>query len=93
MPLHVVLDRLCHSAFEIKKVEPAIVESIFGDIMKANTPYSEIIKFNEDHTQDIFNSQQMCDRLNAYLKQPAKRGAILTPDSRVDIKPFALQIG
>ena len=98
MPLHVVLKELCFKGFLIKKITSKIIESIFGrntpHEMKADTPYSEIIKYNEVYPSEMCIPREMCNRLNNHLKRkPTKDEAILTPETLVDMKPFALQIG
>lgn len=85
-----------------------LMESIFGEIMKENTPYEKILTFHPFSTAEerIVREQLICDEMNKYLKHsylhlqlPIVKTHIalsrprLTLKTLVDLKLFALKIG
>ena len=107
VPLHSFLYQLYGRGFHLTKIKKDLLDSVFGGIMKENTPYDEIIKchpFNSKLEASI--GQQICDRLNEHLKDPQLHlhlpildrrltltQQLLTPNTLMDLKPFALLIG
>ena len=89
VPLRALLYRFNEYGHEQKLIRKELIQSVFGGIMKENTPYEKILVPSE---VKVISEQKMCDKLNKHLKgsQHMKR---LTLESPMDLKPFALEIG
>ena len=102
VPLRALLHRFNEYGHEQRQIRNELIKSVFGDTLKAGTPYEKILTHHPfDSAVKISREQQMCDKLNEHLKYSkhlpivGKRVALgqLTLETSVDLKPFALLIG
>ena len=109
VPLRSLLHQFNLYEHEYKLIRKELFESVFGGIMKENTPYKKILAYHPSTSEEeISTEQQICDKLNEHLKDSNSQlhlhlpvtneritlsRQLLTLGTPVDLKPFALLIG
>ena len=102
VPLRSLLYEFNQYGHEQESIRKELIESVFGRIMNKNTPYEKILThhpFDSEFEVEISSEQKMCDKLNKHLKDSQQHlhssyhAQLLTLESPVDLKPFALEIG
>ena len=109
VPLRALLHLFDQYGHEQKMIRKELIESVFGGIMNENTPYEKVLThhpFDSEFEVKISSEQKMCDELNEHLKDSQLHldlpfmnkkitlaRQLLTLESPMDLKPFALKIG
>ena len=101
VPLRALLHRFNQYEHEQELIRKELIQSVFGGIMNENTPYEKILTYHNSE-EKVSSEQQMCDKLNKHLKDSqqhlhstitSSHPQLLTLESPMDLKPFALEIG
>ena len=109
VPLRSLLHQFNLYEHEYKLIRKELFESVFGGIMKENTPYKKILAYHPFTSKSEAvgsTEQQICNKLNEHLKDSQLHlhlpfmneritlaRQLLTLETPVDMKPFALEIG
>ena len=104
VPLRSLLYEFNQYGHEQEMIRKELIQSVFGGIMNENTPYEKILTHHpfDEFEVEVSSEQKMCDKLNKHLKDSQQHlhssitsphAQLLTLESPMDLKPFALEIG